>query len=116
MAIQNGAQKVYIVNRSNHDFSRAERFGELCYLSEGLVQKRNVNYMARLFTEKLVDSTEKDFILPTALTIMSMVAALVFAQKHGRVNLLLFESGRYKARTLVLDGITELCELVKEGD
>lgn len=106
------ARKVFIVNRSAHDFKPAEQFGELHYLSEGLLRKRNVTFMARKFAEGLANSDEHDYILPTALTVMSLVAALVFAQKHGRVNLLLYEGGKYKARTLVLE---ELCNLTSEG-
>ena len=95
--------KVFIVNRSTHDFSAAERFGELVFLSEGLLRKRNVAFMARKFDSILIDSEPEDYILPTSLTVMGIVAALMFARRHGRVNLLLFEEGKYKARTLMLE-------------
>lgn len=94
--------KVWITNRSSHDFSAAEKYGTLCYLTEGLMRKRNVVHMARTFESVLSDSSPDDYLLPTSLTIMSMVAALVFYQKHGRVNLLIFEDNTYRARTLVL--------------
>lgn len=93
---------VWVVNRSSHDFSSAEKFGCLRFLSEGLLRKRNVTQMMRVFEAALSDSSPSDFILPTSLTVMSIVAALAFAQKHGKVNLLLYEDGRYKNRTICL--------------
>lgn len=94
--------KVWITNRSSHDFSAAEKYGTLCYLTEGLMRKRNVVHMARTFESILSASSPEDYLLPTSLTIMSMVAALVFYQKHGRLNLLIFEDNTYRARTLIL--------------
>lgn len=96
--------KVYIVNKAGHDFSRAERFGELVYLSEGPINRFSLTAMYREFSEKLKDSSLDDFILPTGFSIMTMVAAIIFAHKHGRINVLLFKEGDYIERNLVLDG------------
>ena len=94
-------KNVWVVNRSTHDFSGAERFGELRFLSEGLLRKRNVAFMVRKFERALVCSSGEDFLLPTSLTIMCMIAAVCFVRRHGRLNLLIFEDGKYKARTIV---------------
>jgi len=96
-------RNVWIVNRSTHDFSDAERFGSLRYLSEGLLRKRNIAFMVRKFEKALMCSHAEDFLLPTSLTIMCMIAAVCFVRRHGRLNLLLFEDGKYKARSIVFD-------------
>jgi len=96
-------KNVWIVNRSTHDFNGAERFGTLRFLSEGMLRKRNVAFMVRKFERALACSSEHDFLLPTSLTIMCMVAAVCFVRLHGRLNLLLFEDGKYKARSIVFD-------------
>lgn len=101
-------RNVYVVNKSNHDFSLAERHGELKFLSEGLLRKRNVNFMARKFLDELRDSRDEDFVLPTSLTIMSIVACVCFVMKHCRLNLLIFDEGSYKVRTLNFDQRGEL--------
>jgi len=95
--------KVYIVNKAGHDFSAAEKFGELVYLSEGPINRLALTAMYREFSEKLKDSSPDDIILPTGYSIMTMVAAVIFAHMHGKVNVLLYKDGRYMSRSLVLD-------------
>lgn len=95
---------VYIVNRGGHDFSEAERFGRLVYLSEGMVEKYAVDKMYRMFAERLRSSAPDDFILITGMTIMSCIACSSFSYLHnGRLNILLFKNGRYLERKLRLD-------------
>lgn len=96
--------KVYIVNKAGHDFSSARKFGELTYLSEGPINRYSLTAMYREFSDKLKDSSPDDFIVPTGYSIMTMVAAVIFAHKHGRINVLLYKEGNYMARNLVLDG------------
>jgi uncharacterized membrane protein (UPF0182 family) len=86
------SKRVYIVNKSVHDFSAAVEYGELIYLSEGSVNRFNTSQIYRKFYPLLKDSNETDYILITGLTIMNLVAAFIFAIKHKRLNLLLFKS------------------------
>lgn len=104
---------VYIVNKGVHDHSDAERFGKLEFLSSGSVNRFATSRMYREFVEKLKDSKPEDYILPTGLTIMSIIACSIFAHMHGRVNLLVFKSanrdqnGHYVERQLMLDSLLE---------
>jgi hypothetical protein len=96
--------KVFVVNKSNHDFSDAEKYGELIFMSEGIVNRFSTNNMIRQFQESMANSTEEDLILLCSLNVMNSIACAIFAHKHGRVNLLLFKesSGRYIERRHVL--------------
>ena len=94
--------KVFIVNKSSHDFSSAEKYGELVYLSEGPMNRYTTNNMHRAFTEKMKDSEEADHIVPCSLNVMNSIASAVFAVMHGRLNLLLFKDGSYIERNLVI--------------
>jgi len=94
--------KVFIVNKSAHDFSPANRWGEPIFLSQGPMQRYSVNNMHRQFSEVMKDSTPDDFIVPCSLNVMNSVACAIFAHKHGRLNLLLFKQGDYIERNLVL--------------
>ncbi len=94
--------KVYIINKSHHDYTPALKYGELVYLSEGIIPPYDVSNMARMFQPIIDESGEHDYILQTSLTTMNMVASAMFAHKHGRLNLLLFKSGGYKERKIVL--------------
>lgn len=95
-------KKVYIVNRSSHDFSAAEQFGDLIFLSEGPMNRYSTNNMHRVFKEVMKDSCEDDYIVPCALNVMNSIACALFAHRHGKLNLLLFKDGDYIERNHIL--------------
>ena len=100
--------KVYVVNKSTvrggtgHDFSPAEAYGEIVYLSEGPMNRYATNHMHRKFTEIIDESNPEDYIVPCSLNVMNSIACAVFAVKHGRLNLLLFKQGEYLERNLII--------------
>jgi hypothetical protein len=100
--------KVYIINKGCHDYSAAEKFGDITYLSDGILSRFSTGKMYRMFSDTLRDSDPGDHLLISGMTIMSVVAVSIFAHKHGRINLLLYNSGPnkkndYVSRTLVLE-------------
>jgi len=95
-------RKVFIVNKSSHDFSAAEEFGEIVFLSEGPMNRYAANNMHRQFSSIMKDSTSLDYIVPCSLNVMNSIACAIFAHKHGRLNILLFKGGEYIERNLVL--------------
>ena len=94
--------KVFVPNRGGHDYSAAARYGELVYVSEGLVNRWNLNEMYRMWAAALVDSSPEDFILETSLNSLCSIGASCFAYRHGRLNLLLFKDGDYIERKIVI--------------
>lgn len=94
---------VYVVNKSAHDFSAAEAFGELRFLSVGSKDRYAVNSMHRDFQECLKDSQPNDYILLCGLTVMNCIACSIFAALHGKLNLLIFRKGSYLERNLILE-------------
>lgn len=96
------SKKVYIVNKSGHDFDEAIPFGELVYLSEGMMDRYAITSMFRQFSEIMKDSHEDDYILLTGLASMGSIACAIFAYKHGRLNLLIFKNNKYLERRVVI--------------
>ena len=94
--------KVYVVNKSAHDFSVAESYGDVIFLSEGLMSRYAANAIHRKFYDKLKESKPSDYIVPCSLNVMNSIACAIFAKLHGRLNLLLFKDGKYIERNLVL--------------
>jgi len=93
---------VYVVNKSSHDFSAAERFGRLEFLSEGSRDRYAVNNIYRDFYETLSKSKPEDYILICGLTIMNCIACSIFTAMHNRLNLLLFRKNDYLERNLII--------------
>jgi hypothetical protein len=96
------AKRVYIVNRSSHDFGPAEKYGEVIFLSEGSMNRYATNSMIRQFGESMSLSEPDDYIVPCSLNVMNSIACAIFAHKHGRLNLLLFKDGLYIERNHIL--------------
>lgn len=94
---------VYIVNKSSHNFSEAEKFGKLVFMSEGRLNRYATNDMVRKFSDAMRNSTKEDYLLPCSLNTANVMAGAIFARKHGRLNLLLFKpsTGEYIERTHV---------------
>lgn len=95
--------KVYVVNKSSHDFSQAERYGTLHYLSEGPMNRFATCDIVRQFEERMKDSHPDDYIVLCSLNVMNSLACAIFASKHGKLNLLLFKEGTYLARNHVFN-------------
>jgi hypothetical protein len=94
--------RVYVVNKSAHDFSAAEKYGKVIFLSEGSMNRYATNSMVREFEEKMKNSSDNDYIVPCSLNVMNSIACAIFAHKHGKLNLLLFKDGNYIERNHVL--------------
>jgi len=94
-------RKVFITNRSAHDFGPAEKYGKLIFLSEGPINRYATNSMHRMFESMMKDSSKTDHIVLCSLNVMNSIACSVFVHKHGRLNLLLFKDGKYIERNLV---------------
>lgn len=102
---------VYIINKGCHDYNKATKFGQLHYLSIEEMDRFSTGKMYRIFKKGLKDSQPEDYILISGMTIMSVVACSIFAAKHGRVNLLLYnfgpgKSAGYVERTVMLEELS----------
>lgn len=86
--------KVFVVNKGTHDYSDARRFGELVFMSEGAINKYEVNSIFRQFDPYLSASTPEDFILQTGPSIMFSVAAVMYALLHEQLNTLIWKPSR----------------------
>lgn len=95
--------KVFVPNNAMHDFSDAERYGDLVFITDGKINKFGVTQIAREAQQALADAGPDDFILLTSLSVISSVAAAMFAIRFKRLNLLLFDvkTKTYVSRNLV---------------
>jgi len=98
-----GNRKVYIVNKGGHDFSAAKDYGKLIFLTRGTINRFAVSHMYRVLNSELSKSDKYDYILAPGLTTLVAVACSIFANKHGRLNLLLYKDKKYIERCIVFD-------------
>lgn len=96
---------VYVPNKGPHNYTGAERFGELVFCTEGSLDKLDTAQMYRELCDAMHDSEPEDFILLGSLTSLCCVACSIFAAKHWRVNLLIHRIDGYVERSLFLNNI-----------
>jgi hypothetical protein len=94
--------KVYIINKSSHNFSAAKKYGVAIYLSSGLMDRYATTNIHRQFTAIMKDSKPEDYIVLCSLNVMNAIACSIFVKKHGTLNLLLYKKGKYIERNLVI--------------
>ena len=94
--------KVFIVNKSIHDFSAAKDFGKIVYLSEGMVSRYNTTQIFRQVWHYLKVSDSNDYILITGLSVINSIACTIFGLLHNRLNLLIHDNknNTYQERKL----------------
>ncbi len=102
--------KVFICNRGGHNYSKAEKFGELIYVTEGTLNRFATSTLYRAFIDAMKESSPNDYFLVTSMNVVNAIGAAVFARKHGKLNLLLFREGEYVPRELDIDSLLEIEE------
>ena len=94
--------KVYIINKSAHNFSATKKYGKAVYLSEGLMDRYATNNIHRQFYAILKHSKPEDYLVLCSLNVMNSIACAIFTKMHGELNLLLYKQGKYIERNLVI--------------
>lgn len=100
-------RKVYIINKTAHDYSGAMEFGELVVLTEGSISRFSTNKIYRQIEDKIKNSKPDDYLLIGGHSVLCGIVCGLFAKLHGRLNLLVYRAsrgngGRYEERILQL--------------
>ena len=95
--------RVYVANRGSHDYSPAEQYGDIVFVTEGIVPRLDVNKLSQMVGEVLVGAEEGDFLLISGLSVVNSIAAGILARRFGRINFLLFHRGYYIEKNVLID-------------
>ena len=101
-------KKVFIPNRSSHDYSRAKRFGTLITLTKGNIDLNNTSKIYRLVEDALVNSSPDDYIMISGPSILNAIVCSMFTQLHGKINYLIYRrDGSYIERNMSFKNLTK---------
>lgn len=103
-------RKVFVVNDAGHDYSSAESYGELIFMTRGMLPVLQLTRMLREFDEHLKGSSPADYILHSGPSVVNSIACSLFAVKHKKLNLLLFVGDGYELRQLNFENFMEVTE------
>jgi len=84
--------KVYVVNNTNHDYSKAEQYGELVYVTKGKLPIFKTNTVRAMLEKGLVKFTKDDYLLISGPAIVSVMAAIILFNKFDTVKFLVFDA------------------------
>ena len=84
--------KVYVVNNTNHDYSKAEQYGELVYITKGKLPIFKTNTVRAMLEKGLVKFTKDDYLLISGPAIVSVMAAIILYNNFDTVKFLVFDA------------------------
>ncbi len=84
--------KVYVVNDINHDYSKAERYGELVYVTRGKIPIFKTCIVRAMLEIGLVKFTKDDYLLISGPAIVNIIAATLLFNKFDTVKFLVFDA------------------------
>lgn len=109
--------RVYISNFGGHDFSPAEKWGELQFITRGFISFQSLDRLKFQIAQGILDSSPDDYLLLSGTNIINVVAALLWFELHEKVNILNFDKtmNDYRLITITKSGTTNLMEVLKNG-
>lgn len=84
--------KVYVVNNTNHDYSKAEQYGKLVYVTKGKLPIFKTNTVRAMLEKGLAEFTKDDYLLLSGPAIVNIMAATILYNKFDTVKFLVFDA------------------------
>jgi len=84
--------KVYVVNNANYDYSKAEQYGELVYVTKGKLPIFRTSTVRAMLEKGLVKFTKDDYLLISGPAIVSVMAATILYNNFDTVKFLVFDA------------------------
>jgi hypothetical protein len=87
---------VWIVNSAGHDYSEAEKFGELRAITNDKVNVFNGQRVAQEMHQTMEDYQKKDWLLLSGHAVLNSLATSIVLEKHGEVNFLIYDVVKHR--------------------
>mgnify|MGYP001205249060 FL=1 len=84
--------KVYILNNTIHDYSKAKRYGKLVNVTKGKVPIFKTSTVRVMLEKGLADFTKDDYLLLAGPAILSVMASAILFNKFDTVKFLVFDA------------------------
>lgn len=84
--------KVFVANYQDMDFTPAQQFGELVFITQGYIPLNDLEKV-RAQIKKFVDlSSPSDYIIQNGPSVIVTLLAVLWFMKHGYINMLSWNS------------------------
>jgi hypothetical protein len=96
--------KVWVANFGGHNYSTAEEFGELNFLTRGYVSLGSLDRLFYDVAQSINKTHREDYLLLSGLLAINAVAALTWMHVHSKVKLLVWDQKLKRYRPLEITG------------
>ena len=96
---------VWIPNKGALDYSSAEEFGDIVYLTEGYIDRFQTGMLYRTLAVQLDQAKKNDYWMITSFTVINAIGTAILSRKFGIINFLLWKEHAYIERQLVIDNL-----------
>lgn len=107
--------RVFITNYSGHDYTKAESYGEIRFVTKGFISFQSLDRVRFQVADSLKETRPDDWLLLSGASIVNVLAVVFWLSMHGRVKLLNYDKTEEKYRELILteDNIKNLLQVVR---
>jgi hypothetical protein len=91
--------RVFVTNFAGHDYTKAEKYGEIVWVTKGYVSFHSLDRVKYRVCEALKDSKPEDWLLLSGIPMICVVAACYWLWNHNKVKLLVHDKrsdGEYR--------------------
>lgn len=110
--------RVYVTNFAGHDYTKAERYGEIAYVTKGYVSFHSLDRIKYRICEALQGSDSEDWLLLSGIPMICVVAACYWLWKHKKVKLLIHDKrsdGDYRELVISDKNFADLYAVLNHG-
>ena len=110
--------KVYVTNFSGHDFSKAEKFGEIAWITRGYVSFHSLDRVKFRICEEVDKSSEDDYLLLSGIPIICVLCATYWLWKHKKCKMLVHDKkkdGEYRELLISDKNYTDILKVLSHG-
>lgn len=86
--------KVFVTNFAGHDYSKAEKYGEIVWITRGYVSFHSLDRVKYRICESVSTSSSEDWLLLSGIPMICVVSALYWYFLHKKVKLLIHDKKR----------------------
>ena len=110
--------KVYIVNHAGHDYSAAQRWGDLVSITTGHVSQGSLDRLLYDVSVHISKSEPLDWLLPSGLLVLNVISSALWLRKHGELRLLIRDRkfSTYREMTLSSSHLDYLIQSVSADE
>lgn len=111
--------RVFVSNYASHDFTEAEKYGEIIFITKGYVSFESLDRVLFQCAENQLSATEDDWFLISGSNVITLFAAIVWLHRHKKLKLLVHDAKKgieYREMIITADRMDQLLRLIVQDE